>query len=94
MLGKDSIGMGFGMGFGILCAPIQDQLKEQGYILHNDNHHRKKTREQYMEDMRVAFNNLRVSGFLTESEADKVANRMIKYIAKHLKPTEGRGKNE
>lgn len=75
-----------GITFGLMGKPIPEQLKEQGFILDDTENHRKSNRGEYMEEMRTAFNRLRMSGFLTNSESDKVNKRMMKYIVTHLKP--------
>ena len=66
-----------GCAFGILCDPIKQQLEEQGFeLLEKDLERVEKAREH--------CNHLRMSTFLTESEANKVNTRMIKFIAKNV----------
>jgi len=74
-----------GITFGLMGKSIPEQLKEQGFELDDTDNKRGIGRGKYMEKMRTAFNQLRMSGFLTNSESDKVNKRMMKYIVKYLK---------
>ena len=73
-----------GISYGIIAPTIEEQLKEQGFTLGEDENNNKQTRAAYVQKMRERVNDLRMSGFLVESEANKVNNRMQKYIMKHL----------
>lgn len=55
---------------------IVDQLKEQGLKFIRDEHARKFQR------LADHCTNLRISGVLTESEADKVNRRIVKEMSK------------
>lgn len=60
---------------GLTVPSLSDQAKSYGLILSND---------QLWEDRHRAWNLLRLGGFLTDAEADRIAYRLIKGVGREL----------
>ena len=83
-----------GISYGILAPSIEKQLKEQGFTLSENKNKTSLPKCEFIQKMRKRVNHLRMSNFLTEAEADKVCQRMQKYIVKHLKQLPAKEENE
>lgn len=66
-----------GLSFGITAGSIEDQLKKQGFKL-SDRH-----LKMYQKAI-DGWNILRFKAFMTDSESDKIAQRIIKSISKDV----------
>lgn len=66
------------LAFGVLSDPIEEQLEKQGLKFKND-----KTKES-IEKAIFAWQMLRMKGFLPDSEADKIAKRIMKEVEKSV----------
>lgn len=63
--------------YGILCDPLEQQAKEQGYTLGEE--------APILEKERGALNLLRIRGILTDSMADKCYQKFNKQVIGELK---------
>jgi len=79
--------MQIGIAFGALADSLKEQLREQGYVMPQPE------MRSMQQRMHEAIN-LRVLGFLTPSEADKVERRIFKAIQSHARPSVARLRQE
>jgi hypothetical protein len=71
----------FQLQFGALAPPIEEQLRDQGLRLDLTPLSR-----QFLQQDADDVSRLYVRGLLTKAESDRVRNRLVKKIAKHLQP--------
>ena len=67
----------FGIGFGIMCDTIPEQLTKQGYKFKADIAER-------FETQREAINELRMGGLLIDSICDKITQKLFNKIQAHV----------
>ncbi len=71
----------FGLSLGALAPLICEQLREQGLRMDLEPLAR-----QCLQQDADELSRLRVRGILTESESDRARRRLMKEIAKHVRP--------
>ena len=69
--------MEFKLHIGALAPSLSEQLENQGFILKDSNYY-----EKVLESRIYLF----MGGFITETENEKVVERIFKEISKKVKP--------
>lgn len=65
------------ISFGAISPPIKDQVNDQGLSISADL-------AGWYDDMIGTMITMKIKGFVTHSECDKIFGRIIKDIAKHV----------
>jgi len=75
--------MSIRLNLGALADPVAEQLYEQGYTIGDA------VKEMRIQNAVNEANYLRIQGYLTDKEYDRVARRIMKDIGKLAKPVGG-----
>lgn len=63
---------------GALCDSYEKQANEQGFTLSN--------KAEFFDDVAFAYNLLRIHGYLTDNQADKVCRKIQMNLMKNILP--------
>ena len=74
--------MEVGFRHGALCDSYERQANEHGFTLGD--------KAELFDEIAFSYNLLRIHGYLTDSQADMVCNKIQKQLVKNLKPLENR----
>ena len=74
--------MEVGFRHGALSDSYEKQANEQGFTLGD--------KAELFDEIAFSYNLLRIHGYLTDSQADMVCNKIQKQLVKNLKPLENR----
>lgn len=71
-----------GFRHGALCDSYEKQANEQGFTLGD--------KAELFDKVAYSYNLLRIHGYLTDSQADSVCEKIQKQLVKNLKPLENK----
>lgn len=74
--------MEVGFNHGALCDSYEKQANEQGFTLGD--------KAELFDKVAYSYNLLRIHGYLTDSQADSVCEKIQKQLVKNLKPLENK----
>lgn len=74
--------MEVGFRHGALCDSYEKQANEQGFTLGD--------KAELFDKVAYSYNLLRIHGYLTDSQADSVCEKIQKQLVKNLKPLENK----